>query len=204
MGPGQYPRSTTDDNDSTTRLKHFVEHLQRQQQQRPESNSFTRLQPAVPTELLAIIVDQFAAAHFEDPILPHLYNQPGRRVCVVRFYALLVASQLVRLAVNSLLAFRLPPSPLAPLLRPATALHFIAPTFCCPCPVSFFCASVTLRGANVVSSLRRIFEDHLGCINKFQRIVLSCEVTGVATLQSESFDINIGIHATCVWVVSTV
>ena len=38
----------------------------RQQQQRPQSNSLTRLQPAVPTQLVAVNAHQVAAAHFQN------------------------------------------------------------------------------------------------------------------------------------------
>ena len=71
------------------------------QQQRPQSNSLSRLQPAVPTESLAVIANQVAAAPFSGfPILSYFHSQPGQRCNLVRFCALLVAAQLVRLAVK--------------------------------------------------------------------------------------------------------
>ena len=92
----------------------------RQQQQRPQSNSHTRLQLAgSPTEFLAAIAYQVGSLS-EFPILSHLHSQPGRRCSLV---------QVVRLAVNSLPALRPSSFPLAHLLRPAAFLHLVAPTF---------------------------------------------------------------------------
>ena len=131
----------------------------RQQQQRPQSNSFIRLQTAVPTEFFAIIAFQVAAAHFQDfPILSHLCSQPGRCYILVRFCAPLVAAQLVRLAVNSLPALRLPPVRSRLTCGQPRRSTFLLPRFVFALAQCHFCAPVTLHNSHC---------SHLSCVVTF-------------------------------------
>ena len=50
----------------------------RQQHQRPQSNSLTRLQPAVPAEFLAFVANQVASTHFQD--VPFCLTSTARQV----------------------------------------------------------------------------------------------------------------------------